>query len=163
VVASLDRWRETWLGERDQVCRAKRRHVVVPEHVHLRDACLTRQRRHVMEFVSLLTAVDAVRLAEAWVAAADIPDPARCASDLALLGVEPPPAALTDGVEQLRARLAWARTLRLLGDLEQAQDAIAHVEAIAGGLGYGPLIAETLAERARFEVAIRQRDGRSTG
>ena len=153
VLAGLDRWSSGWVHERERVCRASHEQRLEPELARLQGVCLTRQRQRVEDLVALLIQpeLDGDALAGAVEAVADLPDAAACESELALLGVEPPPDAIADQVEALRRDIARAHELRLLGRVDEGLALAEASEQAARELGYGPLLAEALAELARLD------------
>ncbi|WP_181197360.1 serine/threonine-protein kinase [Enhygromyxa salina] len=154
VLAGLDRWASSWVGEREQVCRESAELRVDPELSRLQSACLTRQRQQVQDLVELLLAPgsSAGGLAAAVEAVAELPAAAACEDELALLGVKPPPLAIADEVEVLRREVVRAQELRLLGRVDEGLTLAEQTERAAGELGYGPLVAEALGELAKAEI-----------
>ncbi len=155
VFAGLDRWSALWVGERERVCRASAEQQIEPEFARLQGACLTRQRQQVEDLVDLLgqPGTDGDALANAVDAVADLPLASACADELSLLGVEPPAEGIADEVEVLRRDVGRAHELRLLGRVDEGLTLAEQTERAARELGYGPLLAEALAELAKAELA----------
>jgi tetratricopeptide (TPR) repeat protein/predicted Ser/Thr protein kinase len=154
VFAGLDQWSSGWVREREQICRAGVERRIEPELARLQGACLTRQRQRVEDLAALLETpgIDGDTLAGAVEAVAELPAASACADELALLGVEPPAAAIEEEVERLRRELGRAGDLRRLGRLEESLTLAEQTEVAARELGYQPLIAEALAELAKAEL-----------
>src|SRR5690606_17721871 len=91
-------------------------------------------------------------LAGAVDAVAELPAASACEDELALLGLEPPPAAIADRVEALRRDVDRAHELRLLGRVDEGLTLAERTEAATRELDYGPLRAEALAELANAEL-----------
>ncbi|PRQ04882.1 serine/threonine-protein kinase [Enhygromyxa salina] len=155
VFAGLDRWSQGWVAEREQLCRARAEHRIEPELARLQIACHTRQRRRVEDLVGLLLepGIAADGLANAVEAVAALPPATACEDELALLGVEPAPPTIAARVEQLRRDVDRAHELRVLGSVEAGLELAESAHRAAVGLGYGPLIAEALAELAKAELS----------
>jgi hypothetical protein len=152
VLAGLDGWADAWLSERERVCRASADGSSAPQLAQLQGACLIRQQQKARALVELLGEADSDGLARAVEAVAELPPPATCATELALLGVDAPAADIADTVEQLRVSLDRAHELRLLGQLIDAHALAEQVVAQAIELGYAPLLAEARAELGKAEI-----------
>ncbi|MFV8751317.1 protein kinase domain-containing protein [Nannocystaceae bacterium ST9] len=157
VLAELDGWAAAWVDERTRVCRASEAHTLDPELARLEGLCLARARQQAGRLVDELLATD-TPLAGAIEASAELGDPARCADELALLGVPPPARSIEAEVEALRGDVLQAHDLRLLGRFDQALALAELTQARAEQLEFGPLIAEAAAERAKLEFVAGSRE-----
>ncbi|EDM74068.1 serine/threonine kinase family protein [Plesiocystis pacifica SIR-1] len=160
VSQGLERWSGAWVEARGELCVAQRDHAVAPELARAQGLCLERQRRAVGELVELLlepASVDPARrgdeLARAVEFIAAQPSPEACQTQLALLGLEPPPAEAVEAVEGVRLDIERAHQLRVLGRLERGAELAEASDLAAVELGYGPLMAEARAERGKAELA----------
>jgi tetratricopeptide (TPR) repeat protein/predicted Ser/Thr protein kinase len=155
VTAGLDRWSEGWTEVRTEVCLAQAEQRIEPERARGRNACLARQRQRAGDLVELLLEPhggSADALAGAVDAVAELPMASAC-EDEPMLGPPPPPAAIAEEVEALRRDVDRAHELRLLGRVEEGLALAERTEVAARSLGFGPLLAEALAERAKAELA----------
>jgi serine/threonine protein kinase/tetratricopeptide (TPR) repeat protein len=149
VFERLDHWSEAWLLERHAACeRLNGPDQSQAQESRAWNACLTRQLRQADSLVHELSEGDAAALAKAVIEANQLGDPTACADELARLGVDPPPAAASEVVEVIRAQVDHARQQRVLDTTDNAE-LLELLERQARALGYGPLLAEVLAERAR--------------
>jgi tetratricopeptide (TPR) repeat protein/predicted Ser/Thr protein kinase len=158
VIEQLERWSGAWVSERTRVCEAGEAGSLAPELVRLESLCLVRGRRQAGELVDALLAAPPRELGGAIEASAELSDPHRCADELALLGVAPPPRAIEGEVEQLRGDVLHAHDLRLLGHVDQALERIEQTRERAEALDHGPLLAEVLGEQAKAEFVAGTRE-----
>jgi serine/threonine protein kinase len=151
VTTALDGWRTAWLESSTQACLARRAHSP-PLEVELRTACLRDARREVTTLLSALEAPEPALVGRAQLAVLQLSNPAQC-SEVALLRAEPSPEEPDRRHEMLRLReeLAAARTLRDLGQLKAARQALDEVHTLAADAGFPVLDA-----RASFELGATQ-------
>ena len=146
VSAVLDRYAEGWAGARRTACEATRvRGDQSEAALDLRMACLDRKRTELGALVHELAEADAGTVMSAQRAAFGLSSLAACADVGALASpVQPPDPASQGRVETLRARLAEANALRLIGRVKPALAKAQEVVAGAAAIKYRPLEAEAL-------------------
>ncbi|HWN68059.1 MAG TPA: tetratricopeptide repeat-containing protein kinase family protein, partial [Haliangium sp.] len=120
------------------------------ELMDLRMLCLTGRQRRLEALIEQLAQADAAVVERAHTAAAALPDLAACEHPETLLhGMKPPAPELQDQVDEIRERLAEARTQELLGKRDVALRIAREQLERARALSYGPLHAEALYQTGR--------------
>ncbi len=157
VAARIDDYASAWTAKHTEVCESTTVRREQSEAVmDLRMACLQERRLALSEATAVLRQADAARVEGAVPLVASLPALARCDDLEALRAVLPPPEDPVKAAEvsRLRDELARARAL----DASTAyRDALAIAEPIvsqAEALGYAPLVAEALYQRARLDARI---------
>ncbi|EDM73630.1 serine/threonine kinase family protein, partial [Plesiocystis pacifica SIR-1] len=150
---ALDRWRDGWIDERRAVCRASGRAEADASLERAKLSCLTRQRQRVDALVDALggAALDDERSARALDVLRTLPEAEACEDDLGASLMEPPPADQRQRVAQLQVSIDRATDQRRLGDFDAGFELLRSLEPEVEIAGYGPLTAEFMAERAKFE------------
>ncbi len=153
IVAGLDAWASEWVDVREQTCRAGMEHHTGPDLARAQEECLTRHRHRVEDLVALLLepGMDGDVLADAVDAVVRLPDSAVCGEELALLRLDAPAPAIADEVAMLRRQIDRVEQLRMLGRVDEALTLAEQHETAARELGFGPVYAEALRERASAE------------
>lgn len=129
-----------WITARRGACLAQQRDEVTTALYERGLACLERARAALDGVATSLSHTTADKLADAIVAARDLPDPARCLADATIDPVAPPPPHLAARVGRTGADATRARYLALADDpsaLAAARAAARDADAIA----YLPLVA----------------------
>jgi len=136
VAAAVERWATDWTAAYGQACT---RTLSAPalDHAML---CLQRDLQALGAYAERLESIDAGGVARSPSAIAELPDPERCLEPV--LGDAPPPDAVADDVEALRAELAHVESLRVFGKPGPALERARSVLARAEPLGYPPLTGE---------------------
>jgi serine/threonine protein kinase/tetratricopeptide (TPR) repeat protein len=150
VKARLDGYTQRWRDDATAACRAT--FTTPAQSVHQLDKrmlCLDRGRRQVEALVSELGAGAPDAVLRAVEAAEALPDLQACNSTENLVfGLEPPPALVSRDVAEIRDQLARARTLGLLGRIEESLVLARQTREIAERLSYLPVQAEAIAQVA---------------
>ncbi|MEM7151949.1 MAG: tetratricopeptide repeat protein [Myxococcota bacterium] len=166
VEPRLDAYAEAWIQTHRDACEATAVRREQSEHQRdLRMACLSSRHRHLRTIVDELQNADAPLVEQAVAAVAQLPRISRC-SDLPALEAEVPPPddpAQAQQVTALRERLVESRAKYSAGKFDAARTITEEVVQQADDLGYEPLIARALAQRAQhstnaaeFEIAVGQ-------
>jgi len=156
VVRVLDHGATAWHDMAVDACRATRvRGTQSAELLDLRMACLARHRLDLEAEIDLFLHADARRIKRLAASPPQGGSLAECANAAALKAAERPPTdpAAKARLVELRRGVARTRALFDAGDFAGAVEAAG--PAVAGGraLGYHPVIAEALLERARAQNA----------
>jgi tetratricopeptide (TPR) repeat protein len=107
--------------------------------------CLDRGKQRLEALLARFEASASSAITHALDAAAALPDPALCSdTEIMFFGLEPPPPELATAVAGVRARLAEARTLHLLGRFDDALQIAETQLQDADVLSYVPVRAEVL-------------------
>jgi serine/threonine protein kinase len=130
----------TWVAARRTACLASHRREVTPALYERGLACLERARAALDTVSDALTRAPIERLADAVLAARNVPDPRRCLAEATTDPVPPPPRALAGLVTALGADATKARYLALATDPAALPLARA-TAAAATELAYPPLVA----------------------
>jgi eukaryotic-like serine/threonine-protein kinase len=134
-----------WTGGYRDACLAHDHGVQSDALLDRRMACLERGRAALTAVVDLVRGADAKALPDLVQATQALPDPDACGDLGSLLAnVEPPPGAISARVTELRGRNAAAGVQIAAGRNKQARALAEDAVAEARGLGYRPLLAETL-------------------
>lgn len=149
---ALDAWAEPWMAERTQLCQAQQTQSLPLRDQQAQEDCLTRQRMRVAGLVELFAEAEPAELSRALAAVHQLPAPASCASELALLGVEPPNTSIAPEVARLRGELDRNQSWRELGRVERALARAHELVKQAEATDYAPLVAEARGELARAEL-----------
>jgi serine/threonine protein kinase/tetratricopeptide (TPR) repeat protein len=147
----LDRYAKSLASERVNVCEATHvQDTQSAELMDLRTLCLDSRQRRFSALLDQLAHADASVVERAHVAAAELPDLATCQDPGTLRHGMPRPAPeLQTQVDEIRDRLAQARTQELLGKRDEAlRIARAGLER-AEALSYAPVQAEALYHTGR--------------
>jgi eukaryotic-like serine/threonine-protein kinase len=141
----------TALGEeRRAACRATHVRREQSEHVlDLQTVCLDRREHQLASLAVQLVHADAITVAHAAEALAQLPRPDGCRDREALtFGVQPPAdPEVAMKVRAARAQLAEVHMLRLAGHSARARQLLAEPLAASRQLGYAPLAAESRYQR----------------
>jgi tetratricopeptide (TPR) repeat protein len=154
VSQALDGYTGAWAAMHDDACEATRvRREQSEELLDLRMECLATRRQEIAADVDLLAAADDNVVQNAVQMTSSLPSLAACADVAALRAQVRPPddRATRDKVEQVRQRLARARAL---GQVLEINDALPIARAAltdARALRYRPLEAEALLELGSLE------------
>jgi tetratricopeptide (TPR) repeat protein/predicted Ser/Thr protein kinase len=134
-----------WTGGYRDACLAHDHGVQSGALLDRRMACLERGRAALTALAELVRAADAKALPNLVTATQALPDPDGCGDIGSLLAnAEPPPTAISARVADLRGRIAAARIQIAAGRQKQARAIAEQAVSEARGLGYRPLLAETL-------------------
>jgi tetratricopeptide (TPR) repeat protein/predicted Ser/Thr protein kinase len=149
---------QRWAGGYRDACQARAHGVQSDALVDRRMACLERGRAALTAVADLVRTADAKALPDLVTAAQALPDPDGCGDLQSLLAnAEPPPAAISARVAELRNRIAAARVQIAAGRLKEARAIAEQVATEARGLGYRPLLAETLLVEGHATMMIDDR------
>ncbi|HEY7371954.1 MAG TPA: serine/threonine-protein kinase [Polyangia bacterium] len=136
---------QRWAGGYRDACLAHAHGVQSDALMDRRMACLERGRAALTAVADLVRTADAKALPDLVTAAQALPDPDGCGDLQSLLAnAEPPPAAISARVAELRGRMSAARVQIAAGKNEEARAIADAVAMEARSLGYRPLLAETL-------------------
>jgi eukaryotic-like serine/threonine-protein kinase len=136
--------------ERRAACRATHVRREQSDHVlDLQTVCLDRREHQLASLAYQLVHADAITVAHADDALAQLPRPDGCRDREALtFGVQPPAdPAVALKVRAAQAQLAEVHMQRLAGHSARARQLLAEPLAASKQLGYAPLAAESLYER----------------
>ncbi len=159
ALVELTRWRDRWIEQREQLCRATVAGITPGEVLGLRGACLERQRPAFAATIEILAQADADVLVRVPVLLAALPDPLECRDDERLmLGVRPPPPERSAELAAVQSELARARTERLARRSSAAAQRIERAQARAETLAYPPVLAEALAEAGELALMLSNTD-----
>jgi eukaryotic-like serine/threonine-protein kinase len=150
----LTTYSSTWADAHRAACQARARSELTPQLYERSLGCLARANAALGTVVGVLTTVPAERFPNAVVAARELPDVARCATESAASTVEPPDAAAADEVARIGKDVERARVLAFAAD-PSAADVAEQAVAAADRVGYLPLVAKanlTLG-LARFQLS----------
>ena len=118
-------------------------------------ACLDRRRGEVEALLTVLATPDAEVAAKALSAVEGLRELAGCGDRVALLAqVAPPEPATQAAMPPLRLRLDRVRALRLGGRYKEADAEVTPLIIEIRALGYAPLTAESLIERALLSLEL---------
>jgi len=118
-------------------------------------ACLDRRRGEVEALLTVLATPDAEVAAKALGAVEGLRDLASCGDRVALLAqVAPPEPATQAAMPPLLLRLDRIRALRLGGRYQEADAEVTPLVVEIRALGYAPLTAESLVERALLSLEL---------
>ena len=159
VAAALDRYARELTAEHRDACEATRVRGDQPESVMaLRMSCLDVRKKELGALASLLADADRATAFGAVESAAKLSSVRSCGDIAALTARVPPPAdaSARRRVGELTKKLAQAKVLTDAARYPAARPLVEEVLRGEAPLGYGPLRAEALVERARLE---REQDG----
>ncbi|HEX6900970.1 MAG TPA: serine/threonine-protein kinase [Thermoanaerobaculia bacterium] len=154
VERSLDRYLRDWAGARREACEATRlRGEQSEDLLDRRMFCLDQRLQQAAAVVGLFAGADLQVVEKAVSSTAELPRLEACANAGALTAKLPPPGDpnLRARVEAARGRLAEVQALTSAGKFKEALPRAGEVAELARRLGYGPLAAETLYQKARLE------------
>jgi len=153
---ALDAYAGAWVVMRTEACEATVRGEQSDQLLDLRMQCLDRRRNQIAALVDELASADARVVAKAVTAVHALEPLADCADVAAVMARVRPPATLPQraAVDQLRSELAAARALRLTGRYREALVRSTPIVPAARAVGYEPLVAEALLERAEDEIKM---------
>jgi serine/threonine protein kinase/tetratricopeptide (TPR) repeat protein len=155
----LDRWSQRWAAQRHDSCTAGQRRELSPELIDQRQACLDRARRAFLSLGDQLAHADPTVIERAVEAAAELPDPDRCADLHAMLAdAEQPPEALAEPVDALRSELAELDTMLATGRWSAGRTLAERVVERAEALGFGPVEAEAQMRLGLFDARLGSTD-----
>jgi tetratricopeptide (TPR) repeat protein len=156
TAGALDAYTTGWIAMRTEACEATARGEQSDQLLDLRMQCLDRRRGELAALVDDLAAADAGVVAKAVTAVHALAPVADCADLAAVMARVRPPATFPErtAVDQLRNELAAAKALRLTGRYRDALARATPLVPAARAIGYEPLVAETLLERAESEVKM---------
>jgi tetratricopeptide (TPR) repeat protein len=140
ITARITAYGERWALAHHDACLASERGELTPKLYEQRLGCLARGRAGFDTIVEVLSNASVDRLAPAIVAANDLPDADRCASETLTSAIEPPPAPIIEDARRLELQIERARVLAQAADptaIAAATAAVAHADHLA----YPPLVA----------------------
>jgi len=153
VIESADAYVAEWTRVRAAVCRARQegKGAMLDET----EACLSRREAQVGALLQQLEAGGLEAVQHAPEAMRSVPTVASCedTSRLLALRFDPPAPDAQDEVAALQRMLDEAAALRDLGSIIDARAKADDAVKVAEGLGYGPALAEALAELAEVLYA----------
>jgi tetratricopeptide (TPR) repeat protein len=154
VVHTLDRYTAAWTTAHADNCEATRiRGEQSEELMELRMECLESRRQEVRALVELLAHPDAQLIERAVQATSGLPALDECRDAEALRQVLRPPSPQAHArVAAIRTRLAGVSALTRAGRYSEARKLAEAVASDARALGYPPVLAEALIQRADVEV-----------
>jgi tetratricopeptide (TPR) repeat protein len=158
AATTLDGYATAWIQQHTDACEATRvRGEQSVEMMDARIACLHAARRALAATTDLLANADEQVVERADDLVSALPPVGRCGDLESMLDrVAPPPAALADEVEEIRATLATAASLERAGKYEDAAAAIAPAVARADAIDYAPVQTEMWL----LQGTIHERQGR---
>jgi serine/threonine protein kinase/tetratricopeptide (TPR) repeat protein len=147
----LDGYASQWRSAATAACQATHvAHTQSIQQLDRRMLCLDRGKQQLTALVGELASVTPGAIEHAVEAAEALPELEACSrADNLILGLAPPPAGLAGQVAAVRAQLARAATLELMGRYEEALAISRDAGVVAKRLAYPPVNAEVLAQIAR--------------
>jgi predicted Ser/Thr protein kinase len=155
----LDDHRERWVDAYHAACVDQRSGTESDAQVDRRNICLARGRDELAAVRDLFARVAEGELEQLPRAVLSLPDPSVCAENSTLiLAVDPPPAARSDAVAQVRTQIARARIAVGAGRYEDGLMIARAAAYDARNLDYTPVLAEALAVQgqARMNLPVRR-------
>lgn len=159
VERSLDAYQERWLEMQQESCKATRvRGIQSDEVLSLRMACLDRRLSEVEALTKLLANADADLVQNASRSLEGLTTLSFCADVPALLAQVKPPQNpnVKIAVEALRTRLVTAKMLLSAGRYVESAAAAEQIRKEGEGLGYPPVLAESLVVLAAAQDKLTQ-------
>jgi tetratricopeptide (TPR) repeat protein len=153
---TLDGFTNAWIAMRTEACEATARGEQSEQLLDLRMQCLDRRRAELAALVDDLAAADAKVVAKAVTAVHALAPVADCADVAAMTARVRAPAMLPlrGEVDRVRGELAKASAHRRTGRYREALALATTLVDEARAIGYEPLTAEALLERAEDEVKM---------
>jgi eukaryotic-like serine/threonine-protein kinase len=162
VTSALDRYADRWVSVRVDACRATyERRDQSEARYDAELACLERRRGELAATVDVLTnAPDEETLRNSATLAQRLPDVQQCADGETLVEQTPLPAhpVARLQVDAAYRTLASARALSQAGKYASAQRIVDELLPKARGLGFAPLLGETLFTDAKLQMLRTTRD-----
>ncbi|MGB1275594.1 MAG: protein kinase domain-containing protein, partial [Nannocystaceae bacterium] len=157
--SQLSLYTEQWQSAYSESCRAHNDDKISAKLYALRVRCLERRlevfERLTTEFRGGRSSV----LLQAPLAASKLEEVERCADhDTLLLGMDPPPAAFVDTVDELRTEISSARADEIVGLLERSETKARATLNRALAVGYRPTLAEAHLQLGRVATLARKYD-----
>jgi serine/threonine protein kinase/tetratricopeptide (TPR) repeat protein len=159
----IDRYARRLESEMVTTCKATPEQQEGPSDLRaMRILCLASRQRRFGALLEQLEHADASMVERAPMAAAALPDLAACEHlETLRYGMKPPAPAVATQVDDIRDRLAQARTEELLGRSDEALRIAREQLKRARAVAYGPVEAEALYQTGRVLVyrgTLEQRD-----
>ncbi|HVK77016.1 MAG TPA: serine/threonine-protein kinase [Kofleriaceae bacterium] len=152
AAAVLDAYGRAWAEMAHQTCEATRRGTQSQAMLDLRMACLDRRLDELGALAGELAGASTPAELDAAIEAAYALSPLEpCADRERLAGVLPPPAKVAAAVAALRRRIDVVRLGQKTRRHPQVRTELAALVDEARALGYPPLVAEALLDRALLE------------
>jgi|GEM_PF-1156472 len=143
VVTLLDTYAREWEAEHSRACEVRRSDLTM--------SCLQGRLADLDAFSQSLAQGDTTAMQSAVMTASGLPAPRECSSRAE---IDPPPAQAADPLAAIQEQLGKARSFSGAGRYVEARAATVVAVEEARMLGYAPMLAEALVERADVRASL---------